>query len=93
MRNGAIGVSEEILPAEFEFFGDYKLWVRREAGAAEVVDVLGFPIVSPLNLVGMPVIWQRRLYLDPRAMAELSPLATELLPAGAPEPTTQATVR
>ena len=92
VRNGAIGTAEEIFPSEFDAYGDYGLWVRRETGTAEVQEVLGFPIVSPLNLVGMPVIRQRRMLMDPTPMAELEALVTELLPPGAPEPATQATV-
>lgn len=92
MRNGAIGASAEIFPEEFDYFGDFRFWVRREVGAAEVVDFLGFQLVSPLNLVGMPVIRQRRLHLDPTGMAELSPLITKLLPNGAIEPVTHVSV-
>ncbi|MBC8010631.1 MAG: hypothetical protein H7067_11105 [Burkholderiales bacterium] len=98
VRNGAVGASEEILVSDFINFGDFSLWTRRETGAAEVVDFLGFPIVSPLNLVGMPVIRQRRLLLDVTPMSTLTalglpdPLETALLASGAPEPLTQATI-
>jgi hypothetical protein len=92
VRNGAPGASEEILPSEFIPYGDFNLWVRRDTGAGEVIDFGGFPLVDPLNLVGMPVIRQRRLSLDPTAMAGLGALETALLAPGAPEPETQATV-
>lgn len=92
LRNGAIGASEEILTSEFTDYGDFGLWVRRETGAAEVNESLGFPLVSPLNLAGMPAIRQRRMLMDPTPMMELGALVTELLPPAAPEPVTQATV-
>ena len=92
VRSGSPGTSEEIFPSEFVPYGDFNLWVRRDTGAGEVIDFGGLPLVDPLNLVGMPVIRQRRLSLDPTAMAGLGALETALLASGAPEPETQATV-
>lgn len=92
VRSGSPGTSEEVLPSEFVPYGDFNLWVRRDTGAGEVIDIGGFHLVDPLNLVGMPVIRQRRLSLDPTPMAELGPLETALLAPGSAEPETQATV-
>ena len=88
VRNGAID-GGDILPSEFSAFGNFNLWVRREMGAGEYNEFLG---VDPLNLVGMPVIRQRRLLLDPTPMADLGALETALLAPDAFEPSTQATV-
>ena len=89
VRSGAPGLGEEVLPSEFVDFGDFSLWVRREAGTGEVHELLG---VDPINLIGMPVIRQRRLLLDPTPLAGLAAMETSLLAPGASEPTTQATV-
>ena len=74
--------------SDFVPFGDFKFWVRREIGEMEYY--------SPINLIGMPVIRQRRLYLDPRPTAnweEMASMESHLLAPGAPEPTTHATMR
>jgi hypothetical protein len=89
VRNGAPGLSEEVSPAEFTAYGSFNLWVRRNTGTGEVNDFLG---ASPINLIGMPVIRQRRLLLDPTPMTGLAPMETALLAPGEPEPATQATV-
>lgn len=83
-------------------YGDFNLWVRRTVGTGEVIDygaLFGgesFIQADPINLVGMPVIRQRRLHLDAKPilnplLAE-SGLGTYLLAPGAPEPVTQLTV-
>ncbi len=98
VRNGAIGAAEEIFPSEFIPFGDFSLWVRREVGSTELVEIFGALYPSPVNLVGMPVIRQRRLFLDISPMYELNELGlpgnmlTSLLAPAAPEPVTHATV-
>lgn len=92
VSNLPVGGVEEVNGADFTAYGDFSLWVRREAGAAEVQEIAGFPLISPLNLVGMPVIRQRRMRMDSRPMAELGALVTELLAPGAAEPETQFTV-
>jgi hypothetical protein len=92
VSNIPVGSAEEILPADFTSYGDFNLWFRQETGTGEVVDFLGFVMADPINLVGMPVIRQRRLLLDPTAMANLEPLVTTLLAPDAAEPATQFTV-
>ncbi|MCU0792229.1 MAG: retroviral-like aspartic protease family protein [Opitutaceae bacterium] len=92
VRNDGVGVDGELSPVDFVPYGDFNFWVRREAGAVEVTEIQGFPLVSPINLVGMPVIRQRRLLLDPTAMAQLEPLRTVLLAPGESEPDTEVTV-
>lgn len=83
-------------------YGDFNLWVRRTVGTGEVIDygaIFGgesFIQADPINLVGMPVIRQRRLHLDATPILEPllaeSGLGTYLLAPGAPEPATQLTV-
>ena len=60
----------------------HSLWVRREVGAGEVVDLMGLTMVEPVNIVGMPVIGQRVMVMDPTPMANLDLMQTHLLPAG-----------
>lgn len=92
VSNIPIGSAAEILPADFVSYGDFNLWFRQETGTGEVIDYMGFALVDPINLVGMPVIRQRRLQLDPSAMANFEPLVTTLLAPGAAELPTQFTV-
>ncbi len=89
VRSGGLATDGEILPAEFDAYGDFKLWVRRETGTGEYNDLLG---ADPINLIGMPIIRQRRFYLDPRPMEELAGLESQLLAPTATEITTQATI-
>lgn len=89
VRSGGLESTGEILPSEFESYGNFSLWVRRETGTGEYNELLG---ADPINLVGMPVIRQRRLYLDPRPLEALAGLETHLLAPNAPEPVTQATI-
>ncbi len=83
-------------------YGDFNLWVRRTVGTGEVIDygaIFGgesFIQADPINLVGMPVIRQRRLHLDATPILDPllaeSGLGTYLLAPGAAEPATQLTV-
>jgi len=83
-------------------YGDFNLWVRRTVGTGEVLDygaLFGgesFIQADPINLVGMPVIRQRRLHLDAKPILDPllaeSGLGTYLLAPGAPEPATQLTI-
>ncbi len=83
-------------PSLFDDFGNFKTWIRRQPGTGEIVEILGYSLISPFNIVGMPAIRQRRLWIDVSTVA--NPLtATEglichLLPPGAVEPPTHATV-
>ncbi len=89
VRSGGLDTTGEILPSEFDAYGNFSLWVRRETGTGEYNELLG---ADPINLVGMPVIRQRRLYLDPRPLDMLAGLETHLLAPNTPEPMTQATI-
>lgn len=84
VRSGGEPESGEMLPSEFEVYGDFKFWVRRTVGDSEYN--------SPINLIGMPVIRQRRLHLDPRPVENWESMITHLLAPAAAEPDTQATV-
>jgi len=84
VRSGAAPESGEMLETEFDAFGDFSLWVRREIGESEYFD--------PINLIGMPVIRQRRLYLDTTPVAAWEPMVSHLLAPSATEPDTQATI-
>lgn len=100
VSNLPLGASEDVPLDSFVPFGDFNLWARRETGVGEVVSAgeLGSASASPLNLVGMPVIRQRRLLLDvtpmqtPNELGVPNALVTALLAPGAAEPATQATV-
>ena len=52
VRSGPAPESGEMSESDFVPFGDFKFWVRREIGEMEYY--------SPINLIGMPVIRQRR---------------------------------
>lgn len=88
--------------ASYVAYGDFHLWVRREVGTSEVIDLgvlLGgesYFQADPINLIGMPVIRQRRLVLDAtpifHPLEAESGLGTYLLAPGAIEPPTQLTV-
>ena len=66
-------------PADFQSFGEHNLWVRQAVGIGEVVSNEIITLVDPVNVVGMPVISQRVLALDPTPMADLGRLGTLLL--------------
>lgn len=89
VSNTPIGSADALATTDFTAYGDFGLWVRREVGEGEYHETLG---PDPINLVGMPVIRQRRLLLDPTPLAGLLPMTTSLLASGAPEPATQLTI-
>ena len=84
VRSGGPPESGEMLESEFDAYGDFSLWVRRDIGDSEYND--------PINLVGMPVIRQRRLYLDTRPTVNWDNMDSHLLAPAASEPVTQATI-
>jgi hypothetical protein len=84
VRSGPAPESGEMVEADFIPFGDFQFWVRRAIGDMEYYD--------PINLIGMPVIRQRRLYLDPRPTENLENMETHLLAPGASEVVTQVTI-
>ena len=87
VRSGPAPESGEMIESDFTPFGDFKIWVRQEIGESEYFD--------PINLIGMPVIRQRRLYLDPRPTEhweDLAEMETHFLAPGAAEVVTQATI-
>ena len=93
-------------PAAYVPYGSFNLWVRRTVGEGEVLDLgailggglgdFGYLQADPINLVGMPVIRQRRLSLDMTPIMDPlsaeSGLGTYLLAPGEAEPATQLTV-
>ena len=87
VRSGPAPESGEMAESDFVPFGDFSFWVRREIGEMEYYD--------PINLIGMPVIRQRRLYLDPRGTEnweEPTTMQSHLLAPAAAEPVTHATI-
>lgn len=72
--NGQPGMAGEIDLPRFTDYGEHGLWVRRQAGIGE--DILGFP--DPVNIVGMPVISQAVMVMDPTPLVNLDRMATHL---------------
>ena len=102
MLSGPVDLVDYSALGSYIAYGDFSLWVRRTVGTGEVIDYGalfgGESLIQadPINLVGMPVIRQRRLHLDAKPilnplLAE-SGLGTYLLAPGAPEPSTQLTM-
>lgn len=60
MIDGQAGSGAEQPLAAFNPYGSFNLWVRREIGTGEANEFLG---LDPINLVGMPVIRQRRMWM------------------------------
>ncbi|TVR48467.1 MAG: hypothetical protein EA425_14565 [Puniceicoccaceae bacterium] len=69
-------------------WGEHSLWVRGEVGFGEVIDILFFSLANPICVVGMPVISQGQLVLDPTPLADLEPMRTFLLHKDEPIPAT-----
>lgn len=100
--SGPVDLVDYSLLDAYVAYGDFNLWVRRTVGTGEVIDygaLFGgesFFQADPINLVGMPVIRQRRLHLDAKPILDPllaeSGLGTYLLAPGAPEPATQLTI-
>jgi len=81
--NGSLWtVPEDVTESDFDDYGEFNLWARRIIDELEEWD--------PINIVGMPVISQRVMDIDPTPIAELDRLRTYLLPHGDPNiPTDQ----
>lgn len=84
-----------IVPEEFVDHGDYSLWVRRQDGYGEHMIVMGFDLgVQPTDVVGMPLIEQSIMVMDPTTLAidedelSVSRMQTTLLPKGSAVPET-----
>ncbi len=76
--------------SDFVDYGEHRLWVRQQPGLGEAGTILG---VSPVNIVGMPVIQQRVMVMEWKPIApeladflpeNLTDLETKLLPPGDP---------
>ncbi len=93
MIDGQAGSGDGQPVAAFTAYGSFHLWLRREIGTGEANPFLG---LDPINLVGMPVIRQRRMWMtapvfDPGTF-EAAEIQTTMLPAGASEPATNITL-
>jgi hypothetical protein len=73
---------------EFVSYGDFNLWVRQQEGMGEKIEIWGFVLANPINIVGMPVIRQGIMIMDPTGMQGDEPeyLATYIVPPGSPLP-------
>ena len=96
--NGAVGTVDGDNYAThaglFDDYGLHNLWVRRAPGGGELftIDVGGLPvdIADPINVLGMTVIGQKVMYIDPTPtmgadLFSLSLMNTHLLPHGSGE--------
>ena len=95
----------EIIPpvidlAEFVNVGQYNLWVRQQEGYGEHLLFMGFDLgVQPLDVIGMPVIEQYVMVMDPTTIGAdpeglfVTRMETELLHEGSPLPGTNLTFR
>lgn len=72
---------------EFQHYGDFSLWVRQAPG-------IGESEYLPVNIVGMPVIEQRVMVMDPTPLAadDFSFIETYLLPPDEEVPPTNVTL-
>ncbi len=98
LYNDPFPAEGEVLASDFVAYGEHRLWVRQQPGQGEVTVLdLGFgiqyPLVSPVNIVGMPVIEQRVMVMEwtppPAELAGLLPpeareMQTKLLEPGDP---------
>jgi len=75
--NGSLWtVPPEVPESDFDDYGEFNLWARRIIDELEEWD--------PVNIVGMPIISQCVMDIDPTPIAELDRLRTYLLPHGDP---------
>jgi len=87
-----VAVPPVVDPSEFVDYGKHSLWVRKQEGFGERVSAFGMDVaVQPMNIVGMPLIQQTKMVMDPTTLAsgdELNPgkMTTNLLPKSAPDP-------
>lgn len=72
---------------QFQHYGDFNLWVRQAPGVGEAE-------YMPVNIVGMPVIGQRVMVMDPTPLAQedFGFMETYLLPPGEEAPPTNVTL-
>ena len=84
--------------AEFGDSGSFNLWVRRQEGYGERQQFMGIDLViQPMDVVGMPVISQSVMLMDPTTIGfdeeamTASRMSTYLLPKGAAVPPTNLT--
>ena len=88
VMNGTIGaVTGENFDDHSDLFidrGELNFWVRRGPGAAEIVNVLGMVLVDPVNVIGMPLINQGVMVMDPTPMIDEELIETHILPPGDP---------
>jgi len=80
--NGPMDSSND--PNDFIDYGQHNLWVRRDVGMGEIVSIEPITLVDPVNVMGMPVIRQRVMAMDPAPMADGGRIVTRLLPPGDP---------
>lgn len=94
-RDFGIRLINDPMPAEGEvpladfvdYGGGHRLWVRQAPGLGEVTvmetEEWTIPLVSPINIVGMPVIRQRVMAMEwqpiPEEMADMLPAEARLL--------------
>ena len=85
VSNVTPGTASSIELSDFYDYGEFNLWTRRAAGVGEILDLGPFgTLVDPINIVGMPVISQRTMVMDPTTMDTLGRMSTYLLPPGNP---------
>jgi len=85
VSNVTPGTAGSIELDEFQDYGLYNLWVRRQAGTGEAIDLgIAGAIVDPMNVIGMPVISQRTMVMTPPPVETIGRMETQLLPDGDP---------
>jgi len=85
--NATPGVASELdLAAVAGQYDHGGFWVRQQPGIGEVISTPLGEIVDPVNIVGMPIISQRVMVMDPTPLAEDSRMVTYLLDLAASDP-------
>lgn len=96
LYNDPLPTDGDLQLADFDAYGEHNLWVRDAPGTGEVVSIdledgSQYPLISPINIVGMPVIEQRVMVMNwldiPPELEGLLPpeakqIQTKLLPPG-----------
>ena len=94
VANAVPGVASSVDVDQVVNYGQYNLWTRDNPGPGEVYDLGGFSLTDPVNIVGMPVISQRVMVMDPTVMETQGRLGTQLLqPGSAAIPATNVTIQ
>lgn len=78
--NGQAGMGSVDNLDQFVSYGQHGLWVRQEMGIEENAIFA----VEPMNIIGMPVIRQRVMVMDPTPLANDDRMITNLLPRNDP---------